>query len=126
MDVFHEFSEKVQTILACPDPQVILNALKALAAGGPAKLQDETEIEELSGLGNQAQRRNPPEIYIQTITALLRWALKTFPNQSRWDNHPNLWWLMELLDGPQGYNQRFVRKTNPLFNHLQQTLTILA
>ncbi|CRG85502.1 hypothetical protein PISL3812_02556 [Talaromyces islandicus] len=100
--IFREFSEKVQAILASPDPQTILDALRALAEGRPAKLRDGTEIGALQGLGDGVQRQDPTGSYTQAITALLLWALKKFPNQSRWTDEPDLWETMALLDGPKG------------------------
>lgn len=131
-NIFREFSEKIQTILASPDPQVILDALRSLAEGRTAKLQDGTEIDALSGLQNQPQGQNPRESYTQTMTALLRWAIKRFPNLSRLRvkrlpdesvEEPNLWETIALLDGPKGYNQRYVGTA--LFDKLQTALTIL-
>ncbi|KAJ9313595.1 hypothetical protein DTO271D3_6099 [Paecilomyces variotii] len=105
--LFREFAEKVQAICATTDPQDILNALRELAEGRAAKLQDGTQVEALSGLGNQAGDQNPHESYTQTMAALLRWGVNTFPNHPLHEE-PNLWETMALFDGPRGYNQRLI------------------
>ncbi|QKX58014.1 uncharacterized protein TRUGW13939_05134 [Talaromyces rugulosus] len=95
-NVFREFSKKVKTVLTSPDPQVILDALRALAEGKEANLQDGRVIEPLG----------PWESSPETFPNQLRWGRKRLRSESA--NEPNLWETLALFDGPEGYNQSLV------------------
>jgi hypothetical protein len=96
--------EKIQSILKCEDPQAILHILRDIAEGRAATQPDGTMIEPLSGL---RIHHEPHGLYKQTMISLLRWGVRTFPSQPT-RVQPSLWTTMVILDGPKGYNQRYV------------------
>ncbi|KAJ5962655.1 hypothetical protein N7501_007596 [Penicillium viridicatum] len=100
-----EFAERVEEILRSPDSQDILNAVRALAEGMEARLQDSTTVEQLPGLSSYPPGLDPHPSYTQTMTTLLKWGVRTFHDRP---STPSLWTSMAILDGPKGYNQRLI------------------
>ncbi|KAI3296571.1 hypothetical protein DTO002I6_3335 [Penicillium roqueforti] len=107
--VFREFAEKIRTILSSRTPETVLMAIRALAEGSAATLDDGTIVLPLSDLCPHPEPIDSISLllYQETMTSLLRWGLQVFPQQPTY-REPNLWRSMAILDGPRGYNQRLV------------------
>lgn len=106
--VLEDFLNKVQTVLQLSDVPLILLALRKLAEGKEAFLNDgQTDIQPLQGLGSQTSHPHQ-EYYIRAVEYLLAW----FVRQLQFCEAPerdSLWNTLAILDGPNGYNQRYVR-----------------
>jgi hypothetical protein len=103
-DIFVEFSAKIRRVLECPDPDVVLRALRDLAEGRAASMLG-TEVDSLSGLGQQTFGNVPNSDYRETMTTLLTWGMRSFLIQPSL-NATHLWTSMAKLDGRKGYAQR--------------------
>jgi hypothetical protein len=103
-DIFAEFSAKILRVLDCPDPDVVLRALRDLAEGRAASMLG-TVVDSLSGLGQQTFRNISNSDYREAMTTLLTWGMRNFPIQPS-HNAMHLWTSMTILDGPRGYAQK--------------------
>jgi hypothetical protein len=103
-DIFVEFSAKIRRVLECPDPEVVLRALRDLAEGRAASMLG-TVVDSLSGLGQQTFRNVSNSDYREAMTTLLTWGMRNFLIQPSGNAMP-LWTSMSMLDGPKGYAQR--------------------
>lgn len=105
--VLEDFWNKVQTVLQLSDVSLILFALWELAEGKEVLLNDDqTNIQPLQRLGSQTSypdQRN----YIRTIECLLAWFVHHLQFHEAHDRD-NFWGTLAILDGPNGYNQRYV------------------
>ncbi|OJJ42891.1 hypothetical protein ASPZODRAFT_28750 [Penicilliopsis zonata CBS 506.65] len=115
--VFRELADKVNAILGSPEPETVLKAIRALAEGDAAELDDGTTIEPLSDLRPQPVDPTSQLLYQQTMAALLRWGLRAFPQQPT-RQEPSLWESMAILDGARGYNQQLVNTKDSWYDDM--------
>lgn len=104
--IFDEFATKVDRVItSLVHQQVILTALRDLADGKSVRLLG-TEIEPLSGIGQQAPSTTSSR-YLEAMTRLLVWGMRVFPVDTTYEEM-HLWVTMGMLDEPRGYNQLYV------------------
>ena len=102
--IFVDFSAKIRRVLECPDPDVVLRTLRDLAEGRAASMLG-TEVDSLSGLGQQTFGNVSNSDYREAMTTVLTWGMRNFLIQPS-HNAMHLWTSMTILDGPKGYAQR--------------------
>ena len=105
--VLEDFWNKVQTVLQLSDVPLILLALKELAEGKEVILNDgQTNIQPLQGLGSRTSYPDQ-EYYARAVECLLVWFVYHLQFHEA-HYRDNFWGTLAILDGPNGYNQRYV------------------
>lgn len=101
--ILKDFWNKVQTLLQLPDVSIILLALRELALS-----DGQTDIQALQGLGIQTWYHDHRH-YARAAESLLVWFVRQLRFREA-DGRYNLWKTLDMPDGPNGYNQGYVRQ----------------